>query len=200
MSKIYPYFEVDGTKYEFKRNRALMLALEEIRESNEATDEQQRQYARLLELNNKVVKLSARKAELEEEYYENFDDAVGELLAKCETAYKKAADEYIEYEIETKITATMEKATLDSAERFVIHALQYGAKGDTIRTKNEAEAIWCSYVDEVGEQVASQFLVLLVNHISGADEDTDDNDFFTQAKAKAEERANNRRNGLKRVK
>lgn len=200
MSKIYPYFDLDGKRYVFRRNRALMLVLEEIREKNEATDEQQRQYAKLLELNDKVMKLSARKAELEEQYYEEFDDAVGELLVKCETAYKKVAEEYIEYEIKTKISATMERATLNSAELFVIEALQLDEKGNRIRNGKEAEAIWCSYVDEVGEQVAKQFLVLLVNHISGADEDTGDNDFFTQAKEKAEERANNRRNGLKRVK
>ena len=200
MKTIYPYFELDGTKYEFKRNRALMLILDEIRESNTATDEQQRQYARLLELKDKVEKLSARKAELEEEYYECFDDEVGALLEKCETAYKKAAHEYIDYELETKITATIEKTTLDSAEKFAVCALQYNAKGEVIREEKEAEQIWCAYVDEVGSQVASQFLVLLVNYISGADEEAENNDFFTQARARAEAKANNRRNGLKRVK
>ena len=200
MNRIYPYFEVDGKRYEFKRNRYLMLLLEEIREETQATDEQQRQYARLLELKAKVDKLSERKDELEAKYLENFDEKVGELLEKCELAYSKAAREYIDYELETKITSKMEEESLGKAEQFIIAALQRNKKGEIVMSAEEAEKIWCAWVDEVGEQVASSFLMLTVNHISGGDEEAEDNDFFTQAKAKAEERANNRRAGLRRVK
>jgi protein associated with RNAse G/E len=121
-------------------------------------------------------------------------------LEKCEAAYKKAAQEYIDYELETKITSTMQEETLKKAERFIVAALQYNDKGEIVRDEKQAESIWCAWVDEVGEQNASAFLVLTVNHISGANEEVEGNDFFTQTKAKAEERANNRRNGLRRVK
>lgn len=200
MNRIYPYFEVDGTRYQFKRNRFLIALLNEIKEDGEATDEQQRQYATLLELKAKVDKLGERKAELETKYFEDFDEGVGALLEKCEVAYKKAAQEYIDYELETKITSTMQEETLKKAERFIVAALQYNDKGEIVRDEKKAENIWCAWVDEVGEQNASAFLVLTVNHISGADEEVEDNDFFTQTRAMAEERANNRRNGLRRVK
>ena len=200
MNKIYPYFEVNGNRYQFKRNRFLMLLLDEIKEESGATDEQQRQYVRLLELKAKVDKLSERKDEIEEKYFENFDDELGALLAKCETAYQIAAREYIDYELETKISSKIQESTLKSAEKFIIAALQYDGKGEIVRTEKEAEGIWCAWVDEVGEQVASSFLILTINHISGNDEEVEGNDFFTQARAKAEEQANNRRAGLKRVK
>lgn len=200
MSKIHPYFEINGNRYEFKRNRHLIAILDEIRREAKATDEEQRQYTKLLELQGKVERLAERKAEIEEEYYVDFDEENGELLEKCETAYNKAVSEYIEYEIATGITDKMQKDTLQNAEKFILQALQVGKDGDEVMSANEAEKVWCAYVDEVGEQVASQFLLLTVNYISGADEETDNNDFFTQAKVKAEQRAANRRAGLKRVK
>lgn len=200
MNRIYPYFEVNGNRYQFKRNRFLISILNEIREESDATDEQQKQYARLLELKAKVDKLGERKDELESKYLETFDEEVGALLEKCESAYSKAAQEYIDYEIETKITSTMQEETLKKAEKFIIVALQYDEKGNLIREEKDAKSIWCAWVDEVGEQIASSFLVLTVNHITGADEEVEDNDFFTQTRAKAEEKARNRRNGLRRVK
>lgn len=109
MSKIHPYFEIDGNRYEFKRNRHLIAILDEIRREAKATDEEQRQYTKLLELQGKVERLAERKAEIEEEYYVDFDEENGELLEKCETAYNKAVSEYIEYEIATGITDKMQK-------------------------------------------------------------------------------------------
>ena len=200
MSKIYPYFEVDGKRYEFKRNRFLMMVLDELKENDVATDEETRQYSKMMDLKSKVEKLAERRTELESKYLESFDDEVGALLKKCETAYILAKEEMLEYEIETKISSAIEEKTLKKAENFVLEALQHDEKGKVVRSKEEAESIWCAWVDEVGEQVASSFAVLTVNHIAGTDEEAEENDFFTQMKAKAVERANNRRAGLKMVK
>jgi hypothetical protein len=83
-----------------------------------------------------------------------------------------------------------QKAAIDNAERLALIALQIGEKGEVIRTYEEAEEIWCSFVDEVGNNAASEWLLYMVNYVAGNDAD-EENPFVAQAKAKAEQRAEN---------
>ena len=81
-------------------------------------------------------------------------------------------------------------------EKLIIKALQINEKGETIRTEEEAEKIWCELVDEYGQISAMEFVAFTLNYIMGADQEIE-NPFMTQAKAKAEQKANMRKGILK---
>ena len=88
------------------------------------------------------------------------------------------------------------KKFLDFAEKLVIMGLQYDREGNQIRTFEEANDVWSKLVDEYGKYPAVEFVVYTANYIIGADEEIE-NPFMTQAKAKAEQKANMKKGILK---
>jgi hypothetical protein len=84
-------------------------------------------------------------------------------------------------------------------EKLIIKALQIDYNtGDEIRTNEEATNIWQSFVDENGKKLALEFILYTMHYIVGTDEETE-NPFLTQAKAKAEQKAN-MKNGIVKAK
>jgi nucleoside-triphosphatase THEP1 len=181
-----PCFEVNGKPYEIKRNRYLQAEFDEMRKGIEMTDEEQVAYAKEQEFDARLEKLRVRKDELYDKYLETFDEADEEKYNKALCAYNRLIDEAGTME---SVSGKQRKQMLDMGEKLIIRALEINAKGDTIRTYDEAKSIWESFVEENGQVTAIQFVMFTMNYIIGGDEDIE-NPFITQAKAKAEQRAN----------
>ena len=193
-------FEINGKEYIIKRNRYLKAKYDEmIDESNSLTNDEQKSYALLEEKYGRLDKLARRVKELEDAYYESFDEEAGALYEKAKEHYDKLLNETIDFELQQNgIANKVKKSTLDNAEKLLICALQIDENGKEIRTKEEAQNIWCDYVDEVGQNSAIEWLLCFVNYITGNDK-VEDDPFVSQAKAKAEQKANMKK-GLNKVK
>ena len=193
-------FEVNGKEYIIKRNRYLKAKFEDMVENNSAmSNEEQKSYALLEEKYARLEKLALRVKELEDAYYENFDDEAGALYEKAKLQYEKLLKETVDFELEQNgIAGKIKKATIDNSEKLLICALQINDKGEEIRSKEEAQEIWCDYVDEVGQNSAVEWLLCFVNYITGNDK-VEDDPFVSQAKAKAEQKANMKK-GLNKIK
>ena len=159
----------------------------------EMTDEEQVAYAKEQDFDARLEKLRDRKDELYEKYLETFDEADEEKYNKALAAYNRLIDEAGQME---SVSGKQRKKMLDLGEALIIKALQIDKDGKTIRTEDEAKSIWECFVEENGEVTAVQFVVFTINYIMGGDEDIE-NPFITQAKAKAEQRANMRKGIVK---
>lgn len=189
MKNIIPFFEVDGQRYEIKRNRYLQAEFDKLKGEIKITDEEQIALAKEEDFTNRLEKLTNRKNELYEKYLETFDPEDEEMYNKACIAY----DKFVEQEGKGEsVVAKQRKQMLDMGEKLIIKALQYNDKGDIFRTEKEAEEIWCKLVDEYGQYSAIQFVAFTLNYIMGADEEME-NPFIAQAKAKAEQKANMRK-------
>jgi hypothetical protein len=192
MSKITPYFELGKQRYEIKRNRYLSAELDRIRnESGALSAEDEQNIVKLQDKYASLKKLAERVKELEDKYYETFSEEDEAIYKRAKSHYDNVLNDVTRFEIETNgVMSRAQKAGIDNAEKLVIIALQKDDKGNTIRTAEESNDIWCSYVDEVGQATAIEWLLYMVNYISGNDGADEENPFITQAKAKAEQRAN----------
>lgn len=192
---IVPFFEVGGKKYEIKRTRYLMSELDKLKSEIELTAEEELQFVKEQEKSEALERISERKDELYSKYLETFDDADYELYNRACAAYDRLLEEISTME---NISSKQNKKTVDMAEKLIIRSLQLNGKGEEILSDEEANDIWCSYVDEVGKLSAMQFVVFAANYIVGNDE-VDENPFVTQAKAKAEQQAQRRREGFNKA-
>lgn len=194
-----PFFELDGKKYEIKRNRYLQAEYDRIvSESSGLTEEEEKSFALLQDKYAGLERLAKRTKELEDKYYQTFEEKDGELYNRAKAEYDKVLKSVIEFEAMQKgIAQKVQNVGLSNAEMVLIRALQIDTSGQEIRSEVEANNIWCSYVDQVGKQTASNWLLYFISYITGKDED--DDPFVAQAKAKAEQRANMKK-GLKIVK
>lgn len=191
--KNIPFFEVNGKTYEIKRTRYLQAEFDEMKNGIEMTDEEQVAYAKEQDFDARLEKLRDRKDELYEKYLETFDEADEEKYNKALAAYNRLIDEAGQME---SVSGKQRKRMIDMGERLIIKALQIDKDGKTIRAEDEAKSIWECFVEENGEVTAVQFVVFTINYIMGGDEDIE-NPFITQAKAKAEQRANMRKGIVK---
>lgn len=181
-----PFFEVNGKKYEIKRNRYLQAEFDLMKSDMEMTEDEQVAYVKEQEFESRVEKLRERKNELYDKYLETFDEKDEEMYKKACGAFDRLVDEYGRTE---SVSARQRKKMVDMGEKLIIKALQIDNKGETVRTEDEATEIWTAFVEEVGQTTTIQFVVFTVNYIVGGDEDVD-NPFVAQAQAKAEQRAN----------
>ena len=186
MNNNIPYFEVNGVGYAIKRNRYLQAEFDEMKKSLKMTDEEELEFAKEQEFDSRAEKLLKRKNELYDKYLETFDEEAEKLYKKAEIAYNLLLEEATRIE---NISAKRNQKMIDLGEKLIIKALTIDSEGKEIRTNIEAQTIWETFVSEIGKASAIQFIVFTINYIVGGDEDID-NPFLTQAKAKAEQRAN----------
>jgi nucleoside-triphosphatase THEP1 len=181
-----PFFEVNGKRYEIKRNRYLQAEFDAMKSDIEMSDEEQVAFAKEQELDGRIEKLRDRKNELYDKYLETFDEKDEELYKRACAAFDALIDEIGAME---SVSAKQRKRMIDMGEKLIIKALQLDNKGERIRTEDEANEIWATFVEEVGQTTTIQFVVFTVNYIIGGDEEVE-NPFVAQAQAKAEQRAN----------
>ena len=182
-----PYFEIDGARYDIKRNRYLQAEFDEMKKSRSFSDDEELEYVREQELSEQLDKLSKRKDELYDKYLETFDEEDEAKFNKANMAY----DILLQKLAESKgVIAKKRKELIEIGEALIIKALTMNDNGETIRTQNEAEHIWARFREEFGEVTKMEFVIFTINYIVGNDDDDMQNPFIAQAKAKAEQKAN----------
>jgi hypothetical protein len=196
MNKNIPTFEINGKTYEIRRTRYLMAEFDKRKNQLDMASDEDSKYEKQKNKLESLQKLAERKSELYDIYLTTFDDNDERLYNKCCEAYDKL---YEEIKGLDNVIGEKQKALIDMSESLIIEALTRNENGEEIRTKEEANNIWCDYVVEIGKQTATEFVIYTINYILGIDND-DENPFLSQAKAKAEQRKANMRKGLQKIK
>lgn len=195
MSKLNPSFVVDGNTYEIRRTRYLECQYEQISQENNFTDEQQALLAQGTKLRMEYEELAEQFRPIKEQHFANMRDK--ELTAEYK-AFKEELDELYkaltDFEINHKEVSmsALQKVAVDKAERLLILALCEQHNLD----EENAKAVWCKYVDEIGVATASEWVMFMLDALFNEEETNDP--FLKQARAKAELKAEQRK-GLSRV-
>ena len=114
MKNIIPFFEVDGQRYEIKRNRYLQAEFDKLKGEIKITDEEQIALAKEEDFTNRLEKLTNRKNELYEKYLETFAPEDEEMYNKACIAY----DKFVEQEGKGEsVVAKQRKQMLDMIAR-----------------------------------------------------------------------------------
>jgi hypothetical protein len=158
------------------------------------TEEEQKSIAILQDKYARLEKLALRLKELEDKYFDTFDNLDGEKYYKAKTIYEEMFEDTVECEAKAQgALRKSQKVAIDRVEQLVIYALTIDYKnGETIRTTEEATEIWCKFVDEIGNDTAVEWLTYVFQYLNGADEENNDT-FFVAARKKAEQSMNMRR-------
>jgi hypothetical protein len=197
MSRINPYFELDGNHYEIKRTRWLINEYKKLGEENPLSAEDK---ANAITVNNLVA--DAKK----------FADKANEMWEKlCENPtpenkahylmFKEMSDDaiakYNDFISKNNAVNNSFKYTIDILEKTIIKGLeeQY-FNGNS----NLAKQAWEMFVDskESHDEVA-EWLMAAADSLFGEEDNEEDKDDFLSKKRKADmERENNRKNALRK--
>ena len=103
MSRINPYFEVEGKTYEIVRTRFLEEKYEQITSEPTLTQEEERASANYLKLQAEYEEIAEKYNKAKDDY---FDDILNDEKGKKYTAYKAVLDdkykEIVDFSIDNK--------------------------------------------------------------------------------------------------
>lgn len=179
MSKLIPFFDLNGKRYEIKPTRYLMLEYEKIGENSPLSDSEKLNAIKFQELTNDVRELAERLSEAKELHFA--DIANKELTAQYKAfkaEYKEAFEELTEFEINSGNSLKLQKTMLDTLEQLVIKGLEEQYSGI------DGKEIWCGYVDSVGKNIASEWLVAMADCLFNSEEEVQENSFLAQVRAR----------------
>lgn len=200
MSKLNPFFEVDGKKYEIKITRAVECQYDKIREQNKLDDEQ-------VSVTNDYAKLAVEYEEILTKYaqakeaYMSDDGILDENLKKKYLAYKELADskyaEVKEFELKNKNFSLAEVE--DIAYKNGVELLVFALEEQCNVTKDEAISLWEGFVDQLGIKTAKEWITLMIQTLFEREDEEDQNPFMRQARAKQQQKLEQRK-GLSKMK
>lgn len=154
--KIIPFFEIDGTRYEIRPTRWLYCKYEELRQNADISNEDKINSALLQRKVDDVARLAERVKELEQKYFESFDEKDELVYKKALDLYNQRYEELTKFEIETGGSSNQTRATIDWLEKLAILGLK---ESNNISTNEKAQEIWERFVDEVGKTAATEWLL-----------------------------------------
>lgn len=195
MSKIKPSFNVNGKNYEFIFTRHLQLEYQKMADEKKNDSQYQKEIAEYTRLQEEFETLQKRYSTARSEFLDNpLDSDKKAVYNAIKEVYEASYKEFVEYTSTHNAPNEADKYVVDMLERLVLLALEEQYK----LSSEEAEKVWCSFVDENGQNTAMEFLAYLGKvWLTDIDEDTE-NPFIKAMRAKAEQ-ADNRRAGLKKV-
>ena len=196
MNKIIPFFELNGQRYEIKPTRWLIAEYDKLGEESQLSNEDKANAIKAQSLIGDIQRYAEKVKELEEKYFETFDDEDERKYLKCKALYETKLEELTELEVESGSTSKLQKAGIDLLEKIAIKGL---AEQYFDFNEKHAEEIWGKYVEKIGNNATIEWLTGMSECLFREDEEVEENSFLSQMRAKAEQRAINRKN-IKRVK
>lgn len=191
MSKIVPFFELNGNRYEIKKTRYLLAEYDKISEENHISDEDKANAVKLQNIIEDVKKYAEKVKELEDKYFETFDDEDERKYLKAKTLYDGKLNELTDLEIKSGSTARLQKESVDILEKIAIKGL---AEQYFNMDMQAAEKLWCEYVDTMqNHNTVVEWLSAMAECLF-MDEEEEENPFLSKMRKVREERSQNRKN------
>lgn len=196
MNKITPFFELNGQKYEIKRTRYLLAEYDKLGEQSQLSNEDKANAIKAQSLLGDIQRYAEKTKELEEKFFETFDNEDERKYLKAKELYTKALEELTALEVESGSTTKLQKAGIDLLEKIAIKGL---AEQYFNFDESKAQIIWEQYADTLGNNATVEWLMAMSECLFKEDEEVEENSFLSQMRKKAEQKAINRKN-FKRVK
>jgi hypothetical protein len=195
MNNIVPFFEVNGVRYEVKKTRWLLAEYQRLQEQSQLSPEIKQNATKVERLLGDLKRYAEKTKELWEKFCETFDDEDERKYLKAKSLYDDTHYELAKLEAETGSFEKVNKAGIDLLERVAIKGVAEQHFGCD---EQRATAVWCQFVEENGKTKAGEWLSAMAECLFSDDEEEGKNDFLSQMKHRAEEKAFNRKQGFKK--
>lgn len=191
MKNITPFFELNGNRYEIKKTRYLLAEYDKISEENNISDEDKANAVKIQSIIDDVKKYAEKIKELEERYFETFDDEDERRYLKVKALYEQKMSELTDLEIKSGSTQRLQKESVDLLEKIAIKGL---AEQYFNMDMAAAEKLWCEYVDTVqNHSTIIEWLSAMAECLFTDEEEEEDNSFLSQMRKAREKQSQSRK-------
>lgn len=201
MKRIPITFEVEGQTYEIVRTRALECEYEKITKQSSLSEQDERAFADYIKLQAETEELAEKFRTAKEDFYNDvLDEEKEKKFLAFEKLYNRKYQEIIDFTTTHKDFSTqkVEEIAMENGVKLFVLALsqKYAMSHD------EAKLVWEKFRDFLSEKYGMQsprewILTMVRELFEGEEEETDP--FLKQARAKAQQRMEQRK-GLSKIK
>lgn len=189
--------KVNGTTYNLVFSRTLQLEYNKYMDEKRNDAEYQKEVAESERLKQRYETIHEQFLNSESEYFKDVLNEDNEKkYQKLEQLDTKAHTEYADYIATHNSTIKTVEYITYVMGKLVLLGLQTQHK----LSDEKAEELWNGYVAEVGDFKATKFLVYMASAWVGDSGEEEESDPFIKAMEAKAERANNRRQGLAKIK
>lgn len=192
MKNIIPFFELTGQRYEITKTRWLLAEYDKMAKAITQSEEERQNAIKASNLIEDVKKYADKTKEFWDKFCENPTEENKQTYLMFKSMSDTAIDEY--NAIMLKING-VSKETIDILEKVAIKGL---AEQYFDFNEEKAKEIWEKYVEKLGNNATVEWLLGMRECLFGEDDEVEENSFLAQMRKRAEEKANNRKNGMKK--
>ena len=180
--RINPYFEVNGQRYELKATRYLIAEYQRIGKEVEISNEDKQNAVKAQNFIADIKKYLLKTKELEDKYFETFDDEDERRYLKAKALYENKLNELAKFEAETGSTTRLQEQGIMVLEKTAIKAL---AEQHFNFDEGKAKAIWDKFADSIAEEDKHEWLTYMSECLfKTEEEEVKENSFLSQMREK----------------
>jgi hypothetical protein len=180
--RINPYFEVDGQKYELKATRYLIAEYQRIGKEVEISNEDKQNAVKAQNFIADIKKYLLKTKELEDKYFETFDDEDERRYLKAKALYENKLNELAKFEAETGSTTRLQEQGVMVLEKTAIKAIaeQYFDFNEAI-----AKELWGKFTETIDKETKEEWLSYMSDCLFKTnEEEVQENSFLSQMREK----------------
>lgn len=198
MKNLIPFFELNGQRYEIKRTRYLLAEYDKLADESTLTNEDKTNAVKAQSIIAEIQKYGKKADEYWEKLLENPSKETKENYYMFKEMYDKALEELAKLEAETGSTTKLQKEGINLLEKMAIKGI---AEQYFNFDESKATAIWEQFVDTMpNHNAVAEWLTGMSECLFSNDETevTEENSFLSQMRLRAEQKANFRKNAIKK--
>jgi hypothetical protein len=181
-NRINPYFEVDGQKYELKATRYLIAEYQRIGKEVEISNEDKQNAVKAQNFIADIKKYLLKTKELEDKYFDTFDDEDERRYLKAKALYENKLNELTKFEAETGSTTRLQEQGVMVLEKTAIKAI-----AEQYFDFNEARAkeLWDKFTETIDKETKEEWLSYMSDCLFKTnEEEVQENSFLSQMREK----------------
>ena len=193
--RINPYFELDGTRYEFTRTHWLIAEYRRLNEESPLSDEDRSNAIKASNLVADVKKFAEKEKEMWEKLCENPTPENKATYFMFKEMSDEAIAKYNDFVSTHNTLQTATKHSIDILEKVAIKALaeQYFGMNEAV-----ARQTWEKFVETVEDHNdVAEWLQAMAECLFGEDDEEEKTGFLSEKRKWDMERENNRKNGFR---
>lgn len=181
-NRINPYFEVNGQRYELKATRYLIAEYQRIGKEVEVSNEDKQNAVIIQNFMSDIKKYLLKTKELEDKYFDTFDDEDERRYLKAKALYENKLNELAKFEAETGSTTRLQEQGVMVLEKTAIIGL---AEQYFNFNQNQAKIVWDEFVETIGKEDKEEWLSYMSDCLFKTnEEEVKENSFLSQMREK----------------
>ncbi len=182
MNNILPSLEVNGVTYEIRQSRYLLAEYNQMGENTSLTEEDKVASVEIQSLMKDVKKYGEKLKELEEKYFETFDEEDERKYFKVKELYDNASKKLSIAEISNNSFEKLQRESINYLEKLAIKGI---AEQHFDMDMAKATELWQSFVDDKGKGYVTEWLLSMSDCLFNDEEKRENDPFLSKVRAKS---------------